>query len=70
LIKIREFTHWLKNIQILYDVDWLLVGDFNLMRDPEKRKTQGWDLVEMFLFNETISALRLVEIPLQGRQFP
>jgi hypothetical protein len=49
--------------------DWLLVGDFNLLRNPEDRNKPGGDLSEMLLFNEAISALGLVELPLQGRKF-
>jgi hypothetical protein len=62
------FTNRLKNIQIPPEVDWLIVGDFNLMRHPHNRNRPGADLSEMFLFNEAISALGLVEIPLQGRK--
>lgn len=50
-------------------VDWLLVGDFNLMRDPENRNRPGGDISEMMMFNEAISALRLVELPLHGRKY-
>lgn len=64
-----EFTIWLKNIQMPDDIDWLLLGDFNLMRSPDNRNKPGGDLTEMFLFNEAISALRLVELPLNGRKF-
>ncbi|PVH33721.1 hypothetical protein PAHAL_8G054400 [Panicum hallii] len=38
------------------------------MRHPHNRNRPGADLSEMFLFNEAISALGLVEIPLQGRK--
>jgi hypothetical protein len=60
----REFAHWLKNIQMPDHVDWLLVEDFNLMRSPGNRNKHGGDISEMFIFNEAISALRLVELPL------
>lgn len=64
-----EFTDWLKNIDMPDDIDWMIVGDFNLMRRPEDRNKLGGDVNEMFLFNEAISALRLVELPLQGRRY-
>lgn len=54
----RNFAHWLKNIQMPDNIDWLLVGDFNLMRSPENRNKPGGDVNEMFMFNEAISALR------------
>lgn len=50
------------------DVDWLM-GDFNLLRDPNNRNRRGGDVNDIFLFNVAISALRLVDMPLQGRRF-
>lgn len=43
---------------------WLIVGDFNLIRRPEDRNMPGGDINEIFLFNEAISNLGLIEIPL------
>lgn len=51
------------------DTDWLVVGDFNLMRKPEDRNREGADLNEIFLFNEAINKLDLIELPLHGRQY-
>ena len=53
----RFFWEWFKNIQMPDEQDWLLVGDFNLMRSPENRNRDGGDINEMLLFNEAISAL-------------
>jgi endonuclease/exonuclease/phosphatase family metal-dependent hydrolase len=50
------------------EVKWLLVGDFNLYRSPIDRNKPG-DHTKMYLFNEAISALGLVELPLKGRRF-
>jgi hypothetical protein len=50
-------------------VDWLIVGDFNLYRSPEDRNRPGADFSEIFLFNEAISSLGLVELPLKGKRF-
>jgi endonuclease/exonuclease/phosphatase family metal-dependent hydrolase len=63
------FLNWLKDIQINPEVDWLVVGDFNLIRGPHNRNKPGGNLQEMLLFNEVISAQRWVELPLRGRQF-
>lgn len=65
----REFLNWFQRVQMPEDIDWLIVGDFNLIRRPEYRNREGGDLVEMFLFNEAISNLGLVELPFLGRQF-
>jgi len=46
-----------------------VIGDCNLIRRPEDRNKEGADVREMFLFNEAISVLDLVEIPLLGRHY-
>ena len=51
------------------DIDWLIIGDFNLIRRPEDRNKEGGDANEMYLFNEAISSLGLVDLPLMGRHF-
>ena len=65
----HAFLHWFKNIQMPAEVYWLIVGDFNLIRKPENRNKPGGDLTNMFLFNEALSALGLVKLPLYGKQF-
>ena len=59
---------WFQQIQMPKDIDWMVVGDFNLMRKQED-KNKGGDLAEMFMFNDAISALGLIEIVLQGRKY-
>jgi hypothetical protein len=44
-------------------VDWLVIGDFNLYRHPDDTNRPGVDHAEMFMFNESISKLGLVELP-------
>lgn len=61
--------HWFENIQMLDDLDWLITGDFNLYRKPEDRNKVGGNVGDMLLFNNAISALGLVVIPLHGRKF-
>lgn len=51
------------------EIDWIIVGDFNLLRRPEDRNREGADPNEMFAFNEAINRLSLVELPLHGRHF-
>lgn len=65
----REFLSWIQSIQMPAETDWLIIGDFNLTRRPEDRNREGGDVAEMFLFNEAISHLGLVELPLIGRQY-
>jgi hypothetical protein len=63
-----NFINWLENIQMSEDLDWFLLGDFNLIRKPEDRNKPGGNS-KMFFFNKFIFKLGLVEIPLQGRKF-
>lgn len=49
--------------------DWILGGDFNLIRQPKNRDKPGGDISEMNMFNEAISDLDLVEIPFSGRNY-
>jgi hypothetical protein len=60
---------WFGNIQLPDDTDWLVVGDFNLIRKLEDRNRPGGNPVEMHMFNEAINSLGLTEIPLHGRHF-
>lgn len=64
-----QFLNWFKNIQMPDSIDWLVLGDFNLIRSLENRNKPGGNISEIFLFNEAISYLGLNEIPLQGRKF-
>lgn len=65
----RSFLHWFKNMQMLDSIDWLVVGDFNLYRNLEDRNKPNADYAEMLLFNDAISYLGLIELPLKGRQY-
>lgn len=65
----NEFLYWLQDIQMNPKIDWMLLGDFNLIRKPEDRNRPGGDMNEMFRFNVAISQLGVNEIVLQGRKF-
>lgn len=65
----RSFLEWFRNYHMPVEQDWLVIGDFNLIRRPEDRNREGGDQIEMFLFNEAISTLNLIELPLHGRHF-
>lgn len=65
----EAFMSWFENIHMLDEVDWLVVGDFNLYRKTEDRNRPGRSVADMLLFNNAISSLGLVEIPLHGRRF-
>lgn len=65
----RDFLSWFASIAMLDHIDWLIVGDFNLCRSPDDRNGPGGNQQEMYLFNNAISSLGLVELPLKGRRF-
>ena len=51
------------------EIDWLIVGDFNLIRKPKDKNKEGVDVNEMFLFYEAINKLGIIELPLHGSQY-
>jgi endonuclease/exonuclease/phosphatase family metal-dependent hydrolase len=58
----------MKYIQMVQEVEWLVVGDFNLLRRPHNRNKPGGNVQEMLLFNEVISAQGWIELPLHGKK--
>ena len=61
------FVDWLYHLSIPFDANWLLLGDFNFIRSMDKRNFPGGDVNDMFIFNEIIGHLGLLEFPLKGR---
>jgi hypothetical protein len=64
-----DFIEWFTNIDMPGNMDWLILGDFNFIRKPSDRNKPGGDINGMLLFNEAISNLGLVELPLKGRKY-
>jgi hypothetical protein len=64
-----DFLNWLHDFDLPGGTDWLLVGDFNLIRWPSDRNKLGGNVQYMFIFNEAINYLGLQELPLQGNKF-
>lgn len=61
-----DFLQWFKNIHMPNSINWMIIGDFNLCRSPQDRNKLGGDINYMYLFNDAISALGLVELPLKA----
>lgn len=61
--------YWFKHYTTLEEKPWLIVGDFNLLRKLEDRNKPGGDVNEMLIFNDAISSLGLIKLPLYGRKF-
>jgi exonuclease III len=64
-----HFVQWLYNLSIPHDELWLFLGDFNFIRSDQNRNRPGGNVSDMFLFNELIDHLGLLELPLKGRAF-
>jgi hypothetical protein len=65
----QNFPSWLNDIDMSHDCDWLLVGDFNVIRRPSDSNKPGENIQEMVQFNAALSRLRLEELRLQGNKF-
>jgi hypothetical protein len=64
-----NFVAWLFHLNITEDDLWLLLGDFNFYRFSESRNLPGANLSDIATFNEIISYLGLIELPIKGRGF-
>ena len=64
-----EFVSWIYNLDIDPNEMWMLMGDFNFIRSIDNRNLPGGDINDMFIFNEIIGHLGLLELPLKGRKF-
>jgi hypothetical protein len=64
-----QFLDWLHNVKMLDNCDWLLVGDFNLIRRSLDRNKPGGNVQEMPKFNAAISNLRLQELNIIGSKY-
>jgi hypothetical protein len=53
----------------LHDIPWIILGDFNIIRDPGDSNSTNPNLHYMLPFNDLINDLDLHEIQLFGRQF-
>jgi endonuclease/exonuclease/phosphatase family metal-dependent hydrolase len=65
----ENFIAWLYHLGISDEDLWLLVGDFNLYRFSDNRNKSGANINDMTMFNEVISYLGLIELPIKGRAF-
>jgi hypothetical protein len=63
------FVTCLYNLVISPLENWLSIGDFNFIRSHENHNKPGGDVNDMFLFNDIIGHLGLLELPLKGRSF-
>ena len=63
------FVQWLYHIVIPSEDNWLILGDFNFIRSADNRNQPSGDTNDMFIFNEIIDHLGLLELPIKGRSY-
>ena len=63
------FINWLVSIDTSPMHLWMILGDFNLIREPDNRNRPGGDVHNMLEFNRFIRHHDLLEIPLKGRAY-
>lgn len=64
-----QFLERFASVDMLNTIDWIVLGDFNLIRGPQNRNKPGGDINNMFAFNEAISSLGILELPLHGQKY-
>jgi hypothetical protein len=65
----ENFVAWLFHLDIKDEDLWLILGDFNFYRFVENRNMQGANLSDIATFNEIVSYLGIIELPIKGRSF-
>ncbi|XP_071727948.1 uncharacterized protein [Rutidosis leptorrhynchoides] len=65
----KKLWDTLENFMDVPDVDWVLGGDFNEVRNREERQNSQFIERRAALFNKFIENCNLVEVPLLGRRF-
>jgi hypothetical protein len=63
------FINWLYSFDTSEFDDWLLAGDFNLIRSLANRNKDSGNQQDMLLFNDLIQHLDLAEIEFRGKDF-
>ena len=69
VIERENFIAWLYSLNIENDDHWLILGDFNFYRYSDSTNKPGANLNDIETFNEVISYLGLIELPIKGRAF-
>jgi exonuclease III len=65
----ENFVAWLFSLDIADDSLWLILGDFNFYRFAKNQNRAGANMTDIATFNEIISYLGLIELPIKGRSF-
>lgn len=63
-----EVVKWLYDLDVANDF-WMILGDFIFYRLVDNRNKPGGNMNDIFIFNDIISHLGVLEIPIKGRSF-
>jgi hypothetical protein len=63
------FVSWLYSLEIAYEDQYLILGDFNFYRSNSNRNRPRGNTNDMFVFNDIIQHFGLIELPLKGRSY-
>ena len=66
IILLAGYIAWILKMMIF---GWLLIGDFNFYRSAENRNRPGDNFNDSFIFNNIISHLGLIELPIKGQSY-
>lgn len=64
-----EFLKELRQVRELNQLPWMVVSDFNLVRDLNETTGGSRNLGSILEFNHLMEELELWEVPLQGQEF-
>ena len=65
----QDFFDWLLSIDNTPMHNWIILGDFNLIRSTGNRNWGTGDINHMLMFNSIIAQLDLEDIPIKGRAY-
>ena len=68
-MKKAPFLSEMANVADTISGPWIVIGDFNLVRDPSDKNTPSFDASEAALFNDLINNIGWIEIPLSNRSY-
>jgi len=69
IVVVHHVSNVLGKSFFIWKENWMLVGDFNFYRSLSDRNKSGGNMNDIMIFNEIISNLGLLEIPLKERKF-
>lgn len=62
-----DFVDWIYHLTIPTNENWIFMGDFNFIRSTQNRNRHGGNMNNITIFNNIISYLGLIELPVKGR---